>query len=346
VSTVPVQAAPVGVVVVGLHFGRTIAEEIGTTVGTAVRLAGVCDLDRDLAAATAARLGVRHYHDLVAVLADPAVEAVGLFTGPAGRAGLVRQAIRAGKHVMTTKPFELDPAAAQDVLTEARRRGLVVALNSPSLVLGSDLTRIRQWRDSLHLGRPVGAQGAVWASYQETPDGGWYDDPDRCPAAPVCRLGIYLINDMVRLFGPARQVQVLQRRLRTGRPTPDNAHLTLGFDGGVIGAVFASFCVDDGRPYQDRLTVNYERGTVTRVRTGDGTIALTLARAGHPVETHTVPDDGGYQWAEFARAIHSGQDGAPRQRDEILAGVRVLEAMGRAARSGQVEDVTVDGASR
>jgi predicted dehydrogenase len=339
--------APVDVVLVGLHFGRTVLNNLLAAGAAAVRVVGVCDLDQELAGTTAAAIGVRRYPDLAAVLDDPGVPAVALFTGAAGRAELIRQAIRAGKHVMTTKPFEVDPYAARDVLGEARERGLAVQLNSPPAVVPADLVQIERWRDTLALGRPVGAQASVWAAYRETPDGGWYDDPARCPVAPVSRLGIYLINDLIRLFGPAREVQVLERRLRTGRPTPDNAHLTIGFDGGVIGAVLASFCVDDGRPHRDRLTVVYEGGSITRTRDERGKTRLELLRAGHPAEVRTLPagGDGGYHWDAFARRVRAGGtapagDPAGGQRAaDIVAGVCVLEAMSRASRSRRIEDV-------
>jgi predicted dehydrogenase len=135
-----------------------------------VRLAGVRDLDQELAAAFARQAGVAHYADLAAVPADPDVQPVALFTGPAGRAGLIRQAVRVGKHVLTTKPFELDPGAAREVLAEAQRLGRVVQLNSPSPVVPEALAQIAQCRDTLDLGRPVGAAGGVWAVYQATPD--------------------------------------------------------------------------------------------------------------------------------------------------------------------------------
>lgn len=332
--------APVNLVVVGLHFGRTVLNDLLPTGSVAVHIVGVCDLDLELAASTAETIGVRQYVDLPAVLADPGVHAVALFTGPAGRAGLIRQVIAAGKHVMTTKPFELDPYAADEVLREARRLGVVVQLNSPSPTVPADLAQIGQWRDTFELGRAVGAQGGVWAPYQETPDGSWYDDPDHCPAAPVTRLGIYLVNDLVRLFGPTERVQVLESRLRTARPTPDNAHLTIGFPGGAIGAVFASFCIEDGRPYRDRLTVNYEHGTITRTRDEGGAVTLELARAGHPVEAVDVTAaSGGYDWDAFARLVSNGLETTDNNLREIVGGVCVLEAMGRAAHSGRIENV-------
>jgi predicted dehydrogenase len=136
---------------------------------------------------------------------------------------LIRKAIRAGKHVMTTKPFELDPQAAANVLAEAKSLGMVVHLNSPPATRPGDIQQIFNWQREHDLGRPVSAQCQTWVSYREKPDGSWYDDPKRCPVAPIFRLGIYAINDLMFLFKNPRQVSVMHSRLFTQRPTPDHA---------------------------------------------------------------------------------------------------------------------------
>ena len=136
---------PIGIV--GLNFGRYILDELQQEpAGSHVTLAAVCDLDVAKARQVATERGVKAYADLDLLLKDPAIPAIGLFTSPVGRAGLIRKIIRAGKHVLTTKPFELDPAAALDVLQEAGRLGRVVHLNSPAPVLPADLAVIQRWR--------------------------------------------------------------------------------------------------------------------------------------------------------------------------------------------------------
>ena len=195
------------IAIVGLNFGSHIIELLGG-VEPLFRLAAVCDLDFAKAKERAAGLGVRAYGNLDDLLADPDIPVIGLFTGPAGRAELLGQIIRAGKDVITTKPFEVDPKAAAAVLLEAKRLGRVIHLNSPSPLLSPDLAQIVRWRDEYDLGRPTGARAEAWASYQEAADGGWHDDPARCPLAPVFRIGIYLINDLIHLFGSIEAVQV------------------------------------------------------------------------------------------------------------------------------------------
>jgi hypothetical protein len=91
--------------------------------------------------------------------------------GRAGRAGLIRRAIGAGKHVLTTKPFELDPWAAREVLAEAQRLGRWFSSIHRHRWYPRRSPRSRSggtpWTSA---GRPVGAAGGVWAAYQETPE--------------------------------------------------------------------------------------------------------------------------------------------------------------------------------
>ena len=340
----------VRIAVVGLNFGRLVVEELcSTPANKYIELVAVCDLDLARATRIANQYSIPavSFDDL---LNDPAIEAVGLFTGPVGRAKLIQKIIRAGKHVMTTKPFELDPAAASAVLEEADQLGKIVHLNSPGPRLPDDLQQVRTWENEFALGRPIAFRREVWASYREQANGTWYDDPKLCPVAPIFRLGIYLINDMIRLFGPVEAVQVMHSRIFTGRPTPDNAQLTLQFANGVIGNIFASFCIDDGQHYANTMTLNYERGTIYR-NVGpheNGTAHArshmsVVARIGPDQTTTEYADLGdascGYQWHEFARAIRFGRSPEHVSDETIVAGIRVISAMARSEQSGGMERV-------
>ncbi len=187
-----------------------------------------------------------------------------LFTPPSKRATLIGRVIEAGRHVITTKPFELDCAAAEAVLREAHRRNLAVHMNSPAPTPADDIARIKWWEQEHALGAPIGMRAETWSNYRESTDGSWYDDPARCPVAPICRLGIYFLNDFAALLGQPARVHVMQSRIFTGRPTPDNAQMAIEFQNGALANVFASFCIGDGNPWPDRVTLNYERGTIDR----------------------------------------------------------------------------------
>jgi len=340
------------IAIVGLNFGRHIVKQL--TDGPAAELfqiVAVCDQNRDKADAIAQKIGARAFYDLDELLADSAFSAIGLFTAPSGRAALIRRCLEAGKDVITTKPLENDPQAAYEVLREAEKMGRVVHLNSPSPLLPPDLAQIAAWREEFGLGKPIACRADVWVSYREQTDGSWYDEPELCPVAPIFRLGIYLINDLVRLFGPAQRVQVLHSRLLSGRPTPDNAQLGILFQNGALANIFASFCVNDGDYYRNSLTLNFQDGTIYRnagpqragraselsvVMNGDEgrTIAAQAIAAG---------GSGDYQWETFARAVRGERLENTVTAQEIVAGLQIIEAMARADASDGLAEVKSTG---
>ena len=341
---------PVKIGIVGLNFGRWIIEELLREENAKLfQIAAVCDLDEAKAQAFAERLGVKAYTSLDALLADGDIPVVGLYTGPVKRSELLRKIIHAGKDVMTTKPFELDPLAARAVLEEAQSLGRTIHLNSPAPAPRNWLQQVQTWQRDFDLGRPIGAHADVVVSYREQADGNWYDDPKLCPAAPAFRLGIYLINDLVRLFGAVDQVQVLSSRIFTGRPTADNAQLSLAFKNKALASIFASFCVDDGQYYADAFWLHFERGSVQRnlqpVAYGTANVGSRLklvAKSGEREVTLReceLPNEGnGYQW-DLLHAAVTGKPVLPMPIDDIVHGVEVIEAMARAQASGKAECV-------
>ena len=342
--------------VVGLRFGRYIVEDqlMKGPGKEHIDLLGVCDLKQDLAASLATEHHLRHYLSLDDILADPSVEAVGLFTGPARRAELIGQIIRAGKHVMTTKPFELDAAAALAVLREARERKKVVHLNSPEPLPAHETRQIIEWTHEVDLGRPVSLHWETYANYFDKADGSWCDDPDQCPVAPIFRLGIYGINQIVMLCGPVAQVSVLSSRIRTGRPTPDNALLALRFENGVVGSIHASFCVNSDYLHPKNLTIRYERGAIETtpvesdrfgtcarklmLKVIDGTGRVTMREARFGREEFS----GAYQWDTFHRAVRNGAIlSGETTPEQIVAGIQVINAMAQAEKTGRT--ITISG---
>lgn len=346
----PLEPIPFGLV--GLNFGRSIVRHLKEGRAKDIfHLAAVCDLDREKVEDFSRRTGAKAVYSLEDLLREDRIRAIGLFTPPQGRAELVRKIIRSGRDVITTKPFETDPSAAREVLEEASRMGRTVHLNSPSPELSPDLALIERWRDEFGIGEPVACRADVWCSYREDADGSWYDDPGACPSAPVFRLGIYLINDLVRLFGPAKRVSVLESRLYTGRPTPDNAQIGILFENGALANVFASFCVEDGDHYRNSMTLNYSNGTIyrnagpERVSTEeDGSeLALVMAQRGKRklVRRAVVPSgSGSYQWEAFARAIRGEQAPVPDVIDQVVAGLQILRAMQMSAECGLPVDIS------
>lgn len=330
---------PIPIAVVGLSFGKYILKCLKEKPARDLfRVIAVCDVRRDVADEVGNELGVKVFYSLEELLRDSEVKVVGLFTGPSGRAELIRQIIRSGKDVLTTKPFELDYADTKAILNEARNLGRVIHLNSPSPEPTEELTQIHRWREENDLGRIVAVRADVWVSYFEQSDGSWMDDPLNCPGGPMMRLGIYLINDLVSLAGAPDEILLRTSRMRTGRPTADNAILTMTFASGCLGSIYASFCVEDGDHYSNGMSLQFERGSiyrnigVARNQTGFDKSLVSLVRRG-PAGHRIVEDrafgecSGIYQWQALHDAVLGRKSISLEYMGNILAGVKVIEAM-------------------
>jgi Oxidoreductase family, NAD-binding Rossmann fold len=146
---------PVGLVILGANFGAKIARAIAAHGGP-VRVAGICDLNTEKARVLAAELEVPVYNGIEAVLADPAVEAVGVFTGPVGRGRLIERILDSGRHVMTTKPFELDPSEAARALAQLTVSGAFRRSGADASLAGRRTSRARGLAPCAHVGRLPG----------------------------------------------------------------------------------------------------------------------------------------------------------------------------------------------
>ena len=332
---------PLRLGLVGLNFGRHICRDLIESPNACVHLAKVCDLDRPKAEAAAAEFGVGVSPSLEALLTDPEIDVIGLYTGPNGRADLIRRIIRAGKDVMTTKPFEIDPDAALAVLREARALGRVVHMNSPNPRPYGEEVPMREWLDAGRIGRPVLAHADVWVYYGATPpDGSWYDDPLRCPVAPIFRLGIYPLNTLLTIFHDPISVQVTHARVETQRPTPDNAAMTIGFKDGSVVTLMASFVVGGKDYYKNALTLCGTQGVIyvrtgPRPPAGEWTGELQLSTDAGIEQKTVVNHAGGYDWEFFAQRVRGEVTGDETTPEQIVSALRVIQAMSEAERTGE-----------
>jgi predicted dehydrogenase len=91
---------------------------------------GVYDPVPKATAGVREQFGVRQvFESLDALLADPEIEVVDIATPPAVRPRLVREALAAGKHVLAQKPLAEDVGSARELVDDAERRGLRLAVN-------------------------------------------------------------------------------------------------------------------------------------------------------------------------------------------------------------------------
>jgi len=118
--------APVGVAVLGYgSWGPNLARNVATGAGTTLQ--AICDVS-ETACQRASRMhpGPRVTGDWDAVLADDAVEAVGVALPIALHHRFALEALDAGKHVLVEKPLARTVAECDELLAAADRAGAVL----------------------------------------------------------------------------------------------------------------------------------------------------------------------------------------------------------------------------
>lgn len=323
------------VAVVGINFGEWVIENelLGGTGKDYFEMIAVCDLNREKVDDFSKRYGVLGYYDLDELLKNQEVEAIVLITGPNKRAKLIHKILESGKPVMTTKPFDTSSTETLEVLKRAEELKIPVFMNSPTPIAGDELEQIEKWIKKYNLGKMIGYRATTYCSYREVKDGSWYDDPSLCPAAPITRLGIYLLNDLCRFFSPVKDINVLQSRIFTNRPTADNAQLSILHEGGCIGSIYASFCIDDLQYYRCSFEINFEKGTIYKnigpMKTEDILLEISANENGElKQEKCSVKKEGaGYQWDNFYKAIKGIDIGPTIAKEKVATAIRILELM-------------------
>lgn len=95
-----------------------------------LNLVGAYDLYPEATQGLPEQFGVqRIFTSLEDLLADPAIEIVDIATFPEQRIPIMRQALAAGKHILAQKPLAPDMVQAREIVAEAERLGLKVAVN-------------------------------------------------------------------------------------------------------------------------------------------------------------------------------------------------------------------------
>jgi predicted dehydrogenase len=219
-----------------------------------IRMVAGADINMEIARARCAEFGVRAL-SVDELLADPEVDIVVNLTIPAVHYEVSRQALDAGKHVYSEKPFVLTVAEGLDLKKRADKKGLRVG-SAPDTFLGGAHQLARALVDSGRLGRITSGTSFVMSHGMEH----WHPNPDfffQPGAGPVLDVGPYYVTNLVQLLGPVKRVAALSstpapERTITSKPrygeripvtTPTTIHALLEFVGGAVVTMNSSWDV-------------------------------------------------------------------------------------------------------
>lgn len=268
------------------------------------------------------------------LLADPEVELVLNLTPPKLHAPVSLQAIAAGKHVLSEKPFATSLKEARQILHAAEAAGVKVG-SAPTTFMGSGMQTSRKLIDDGWIGRPV----AAFASFACRGYEHWHPNVDpfySSGAGPMLDIGPYLITNLVNLFGPVASVAGSAMRSAETRPrpngkggyegvieidTPTTVTGTLTFESGAIATVILSWDIwNHNLPH---FEIYGTSGSIAAPNP-DHFSGAPILRRGEPrdLELDMTPPGGG-EWRETPLT----------HRDDAYRGIGLAE-FGHAIRNG------------
>lgn len=190
------------------------------------------------------------------LLKNSEVDVIVNLTIPATHYKVSMDAISAGKHVYSEKPFVLTLEEGLALRKAAHERNLAVG-SAPDTFLGGAHQQAREIIDSGKLGKITSGTTHVMSRGMEH----WHPNPDfffQIGAGPVLDIGPYYVTDLIHLIGPVKRVTAFANMARTEREvtapgpyqgtiikvgTPTTIHGVLEFASGAVVTIGASWDV-------------------------------------------------------------------------------------------------------
>lgn len=242
-TTKPIQFAIIGLDhwYTAIDLARQVMEHPG------IELVGIADASEDRAKEVAQQIGLAEYtSDLQKYILDDSVQAIGSFVTVDRNPEIVIAAAKAGKHIVSIKPFANTLEEGSAIVDAVREAGVTFIPAETSLRESSLHQFLKQMIDDGKLGDIVSGNFTLTSSLpQNWPgapnDGGWWVDATKVPGGGWIDHAIYKV-DRLRWFLGERVVRVTGRTanlIHDHLDVEDYGHAIVEFENG------ASFAIED-----------------------------------------------------------------------------------------------------
>jgi predicted dehydrogenase len=270
--------------------------------------------------------------DFETLLRDPRIAVLDITTHPDVRVALMRRALAAGKHVLSQKPFVEDLATGSELVAEADRHGVKLAVNQNGR-WAPHLAWMREAVAAGLVGEVTGVHVAIRWNH------GWIagTDFEAVEDLVLWDFGIHWFDFLVSVIGNRafRVDATTARAAEQGVRPPLLAQALVSFAGGHASLVFDG---DTRFGAQDSTVVIGTRGTVSSQGPDLGAQSVELhteAGVGRPVLRGGWFNDGfAGAMGELLCAIEEDREPLNSARGN-LASIRLCQAAVQSSRTGE-----------
>lgn len=239
----PVKIAVIGAGLIGHRHVQYILEE------PRCQLAGVIDPNLQVKK-LAENAGTTYYSDIALFLVETDAEAVIIATPNDSHVQIGTQCAQAGLHMLVEKPIASDPAAARNLIENAREAKVKVLVGQHRR-FNPYIEATKAILDSGELGTIAGVS-VLWTALKPPSyfEAAWRREPG---GGPTLINLIHDVDNLRYLFGDVTRVYGETSNIIRGYAVEDTAVITFRFHSGVLGTVMLSDAV--ASPY------NFESST-------------------------------------------------------------------------------------
>ncbi len=196
----------------------------------------------------AATTGAKAYHDLDAMLADPAVHVVTIGTPSGAHMEPALKAAKAGKHVIVEKPLEITLGRCDKIIDACQKAGVTLSTIFPSRFHDSSLEIKRAIEQGRFGQLVVGDTYVKWFRPQSYYDSGaWRGTWELDGGGALMNQAIHSVELLTWLMGPVDRIQAQTAWWPTSEsPWLDIAMAMVKFANGAMGVIEASTAIYPG----------------------------------------------------------------------------------------------------
>ncbi len=250
--------AGVGLGVIGCGgFGLFALQQFVQAPG--VRFVALAGTHQPASLAAAARFGVENNDDLGALFGSDAVDLVYIATPPFLHHAQALAALRAGKHVIVEKPLAQTLEQADELVAEARERGLLLIANLMQRY-NPLFDQVRRLVESQILGAVLRGTFENYASDENLPHDHWFWDRTKSGGIFI-EHGVHFFDMFAGWLGQGT-LESAEVGLRPQTPIEEHVRATVRYPDGALVDFYHGFhqagCMD-----RQELRLVFERGDIT-----------------------------------------------------------------------------------
>jgi predicted dehydrogenase len=227
------------------------------------RLVAVMDAVEAAAEKKAEQWGCEAHTELEALLARDDIDVVNVVVPSGLHARIGKQAAKAGKHVICTKPMDVTLEAIDELIVTCREAGVKLGATHQFRAYPT-YKRIRAAISDGRLGRMLYADAFVpWHRAKEYYAGSWRGTKALDGGGALMNQSIHYIDQLVWQMGEVAEVAGFAGRLTHDIEVEDCGTAAIRFRSGAQGIIQGTTCTYKGMPA--RLEVHGEKGNVAVV---------------------------------------------------------------------------------